>query len=85
MSGLSERDTDAISTATRILNEAGYQVTKVGKGTKSGNGVEFRLDVQAPTDAMFFEPQSEAVRDASIDSPEFDMGGNEVQEGGEGP
>lgn len=72
--GLSERDAAAISTAIRILNEAGYDVVQVGKGTKVQAGIEFRLELRAKTRYKKFGLQAEAVKDAAIKAPEFPPG-----------
>lgn len=83
MSGVSERDADAISRAIRILSEAGYRVERVGEAEEGNNGgVDFTLDVEAPSRSRWFEPQSEDVRAAAIDADEYDMGGNRVEDDG---
>lgn len=74
-SGLSELDGAAISDAIRILTEAGYSVEKAGEGRRCQHGVAFRLDLEAPTRAPWFHKQADAVKDAAIEAPEFDMGG----------
>lgn len=84
MSGLSDTDTDAISTAVAILNEAGYRVEGVSHGKREHHGATFDLEVLAPTRTQRFEPQSEAVKRAAIDAPEFDMNGQPVEEADDG-
>lgn len=77
-SGLSERDGQAISDAIRILTEAGYTVAKVGQGSRAEGGVEFRLDLHAHTRNGPRNKTREAVKEAAIEAPEFDMGGRVV-------
>jgi len=79
VSNLTERDGEAISRAIKILSEAGYRVSTVGKGAQENHGVSFRLEVHAPSRQRSFEPQSEEVRAAAIEAPEFNMGGNRVE------
>lgn len=76
---LIEADAAAIGAAIRILTEAGYRVTKAGKATHDDAGVEFRLDVEAPTRTPQFQPRVEAVKDAAIDTPEIGMDGEIVE------
>lgn len=82
-SGLTDQDGAAISKALRILTEAGYTVDGIGTGSRYHAGVEFTLEVQAPDRMGWFEKQSEAVKEAAIDAPEFGMGGQEVTPDGE--
>jgi hypothetical protein len=77
---LSESDGHAISTAIRILSEAGYRVEKVGQGSPTDNGVAFRLEVNAPTSVPGFDKESEAAKDAVMETPEFGWDGEPVQE-----
>lgn len=79
MSELTEVDAAAIGTAIRILNEAGYQVEQINKGESMSAGVSFRLDVEAPTRRVWFEPQSQGVKDAALEAQEYGMGGQPVE------
>lgn len=78
MSKLKDFDMEAVATAVRILSEAGYNVTESSKSKSKDNGVQFELEIYAPTRTRFFSKQSSAVKDASIDAPEFGLGGKEV-------
>lgn len=80
MGDLSESDVVAIADAVRILDEAGFNVETIGQGSSYQNGVEFTLDVQAPTRTRFFRPTCIEAKTAVIDAPEFDMNGNPVDE-----
>lgn len=78
---LGEYDMEAIGTAVRILNEAGYRVEKSNQGQRSDSGVGFKLEVHAPTRSPWFKPQSEEVREAAIECAEYGMGGERIEEG----
>lgn len=80
MSELSERDMEAVATAVRILREAGYQIEKSKSAKSTDNGVAFKLECVAGTKSTRFPNQSEAVKTAAIEAPEFDYGGNLVEE-----
>lgn len=81
MTDLSERDADAQGAAIRILSEAGFSIDGVSEVQSYDNqGVEFTMTVRAPTRSSFFEPQSEAVKAAAEEAPEFDMMGEVVEE-----
>lgn len=80
MTSLGEGDAVAIADAIRILSEAGYRVDTIGQGSTYENGVEFTLDVQAPTRARFFDPTRREAKAAVIDAPEFDMHGQVVDQ-----
>lgn len=79
-SGLGENDGQAVARAIRILTEAGYSVERSGNASRRHSGVEFELTIQAPTRMAWFQDQSEAVKQAAIDAPEFNMAGQEVRE-----
>lgn len=76
---LSEVDAHAQGTAIRILTEAGFFIDGVSDvRTYDGDGVEFTITVRAPTRTPRFEPQSEAVKQAALEAPEYDFNGKEV-------
>lgn len=72
---LKEIDGAAIAAAIRILSESGFRVNQVGKGNPADHGVEFRLDVHAPTRVPSFATRMEAAKDAVMDLPEIGMDG----------
>lgn len=80
MSGLSETDMGAIAAAVRILNEAGYVVEKTNHTKPGDQGIEFKLQCAVDVRTPGTWDQIQAVKGAAMDAPEFDMGGNEIDE-----
>lgn len=80
MGDLSETDAHAQGTAIRILAEAGFHIDGVSDVRRydDGDGVEFTMTVRAPTAAPFFDPQSQAVKEAAVAAAEFGLNGQEV-------
>lgn len=82
MGDLSESDAHAQGTAIRILSEAGFHIDGVSDVRRydDGDGVEFTMTVRAPTNAPFFSPQSDAVKEAAMAAPRFGLDGQEVDD-----
>lgn len=47
--GLTPTDSEAVTRAIRLLDEAGYTVSEASKAKSTEDGVAFTLDIKAPT------------------------------------
>lgn len=81
MTDLTERHQDAVGDVVRILDEAGVDVRKVNHQQRTESGVGFKLDVDVAISSPAVQGELEAVKEAAIEAPEFDMGGNPIEEG----
>lgn len=80
MTDLTEADATAIAWAIRILNEAGFEVSKTNHAQRYEQGVEFKLVCKAPTRSMGTMDQIEGVKTAAMEAPAYGMDGDPIPE-----